>query len=61
MPGGKIAIYTGILDITQNDNALAVVMGHEIAHAVAKHSIERASQALSVISKKCRYFFRRCY
>jgi predicted Zn-dependent protease len=48
MPGGKIAIYTGILKITQNDNALAAVMGHEIAHAVAKHSVERASQALTV-------------
>ena len=48
MPGGKIAVYTGILKITQNDNALAAVMGHEIAHAVAKHSIERASQALTV-------------
>ena len=45
MPGGKIAVYTGILKITQNDNALAAVMGHEIAHAVAKHSVERASQA----------------
>ena len=48
MPGGKIAIYTGLLKITKNDNALAVVMGHEIAHAVAKHSVERASQALTV-------------
>ena len=48
MPGGKIAIYTGILKITQNDDALAAVMGHEIAHAVAKHSVERASQALTI-------------
>jgi predicted Zn-dependent protease len=48
MPGGKIAVYTGILKVTKNDNALAAVMGHEIAHAVAKHSVERASQALTV-------------
>ena len=46
MPGGKIAVYTGILKITQNKHGLAAVMGHEIAHAVAKHSIERASRAL---------------
>jgi len=44
MPGGKIAIYTGILDITKNRDGLASVMGHEIAHAVAKHSVERASR-----------------
>ena len=44
MPGGKIAVYTGMLDITKNDNGLAAVMGHEIAHAVAKHSVERASR-----------------
>ena len=46
MPGGKIAIYSGILPITKNKHGLAAVMGHEIAHAVAKHSIERASRAL---------------
>ena len=46
MPGGKIAVYTGILDITKNKNGLAAVMGHEIAHAVAKHSVERASRSV---------------
>ena len=46
MPGGKIAVYTGILDITKNKNGLAAVMGHEIAHAVAKHSVERASRGV---------------
>ncbi len=46
MPGGKIAIYTGILDVTKNTNGLASVMGHEIAHAVAKHSVERASRGV---------------
>jgi len=46
MPGGKIAVYTGILGITKNKHGLAAVMGHEIAHAVAKHSVERASRAL---------------
>ena len=46
MPGGKIAVYTGILEVTKNINGLAAVMGHEIAHAVAKHSVERASRSV---------------
>ena len=46
MPGGKIAVYSGILEVTKNTNGLAAVMGHEIAHAVAKHSVERASRSL---------------
>jgi predicted Zn-dependent protease len=46
MPGGKVVVYSGILPVTQNEAGLAVVMGHEIAHAVAKHSNERMSQAL---------------
>src|SRR4030042_3995888 len=46
MPGGKVVVYTGLLPITQNETALAIVMGHEIAHAVASHGKERMSQAL---------------
>ena len=46
MPGGKIAIYSGMLEVTKNKNGLAAVMGHEIAHAVAKHSVERASRGV---------------
>ncbi len=46
MPGGKVAIYTGILPITKDETGLAVVMGHEIAHAVARHGDERMSQGL---------------
>ncbi len=48
MPGGKVAFYTGILPICQNDVGVAVVMGHEIAHAVANHGGERMSQELMV-------------
>ncbi len=43
MPGGKVAVYTGILPITKDEAGLATVMGHEIAHAIAQHSLERAS------------------
>ncbi|MCU0599342.1 MAG: M48 family metallopeptidase [Desulfobacterales bacterium] len=46
MPGGKVVVYTGILPITQDDAGLAVVIGHEVAHAVAKHGNERMSQGL---------------
>lgn len=45
MPGGKVAVYTGILKVTQDEAGLATVMGHEIAHAIAQHSLERASQS----------------
>ena len=48
MPGGKIAIYSGILEVTKNTDGLAAVMGHEIAHAVAKHSVERASRSVLI-------------
>ena len=60
MPGGKIVVYTGLLPVTQNETALAIVMGHEITHALAKHGAERMSesmiaqyggQALSVLMK----------
>jgi predicted Zn-dependent protease len=46
MPGGKVVVYTGILPVTQGEGGLAVVMGHEIAHAVAEHGNERMSQGL---------------
>lgn len=46
MPGGKVVVYTGILPITKDENGLAVVLGHEISHAVAKHGDERMSQSL---------------
>jgi predicted Zn-dependent protease len=47
MPGGKVVVYTGILPITKNESGLATVMGHEIAHAIARHGNERMSQALA--------------
>ncbi|MDX2130034.1 MAG: M48 family metallopeptidase [Chloroherpetonaceae bacterium] len=46
MPGGKVVFYTGILPITKDEEGLAVVMGHEIAHAIAEHGSERMSQGL---------------
>lgn len=46
MPGGKVVVYTGLLPITQNEAALAIVLGHEITHAVAHHGQERMSQAM---------------
>ncbi|MBM2840885.1 MAG: peptidase Ste24p [Bacteroidetes bacterium] len=46
MPGGKIVVYTGILPVTQTETGLAVVMGHEVAHAIAEHGNERMSQGL---------------
>jgi len=46
MPGGKVVVYTGILKIAQNDEGLATVLGHEIAHVIAKHGNERMSQGL---------------
>lgn len=48
MPGGKVVIYTGLLPISKDADGLAVVMGHEIAHAVAKHGSERMSQQLLI-------------
>ena len=48
MPGGKIVVYEGLLPITQDETGLAIVMGHEIAHAVAKHSNERISQQMAL-------------
>jgi len=48
MPGGKVVVYSGILPLTKDEAGLAVVMGHEIAHAVARHGTERMSQALLV-------------
>ena len=48
LPGGKIAVYTGILPVAKTEAALAVVMGHEVAHATMRHGAERMSQQLAV-------------
>ena len=50
MPGGKVVVYTGLLPITRDENGLAFVMGHEIAHAIARHGNERMSQQLALQS-----------
>jgi predicted Zn-dependent protease len=46
LPGGKIAVYSGLLPITENDNALAIIIGHEVAHALAEHGKERVNQQI---------------
>jgi len=48
LPGGKVAVYTGILPITRDDAGLAAVLGHEVSHAIARHGGERLSQQLAV-------------
>jgi predicted Zn-dependent protease len=50
LPGGKVAVYTGILPVTQDEAGLAAVVGHEVAHAIARHGAERVSQGLLVQS-----------
>ncbi len=74
LPGGKVAVYTGIIDIAQSDAGLATVMGHEIAHAIARHGGERmstqavtefgrqgAAQVLSTESKLALEIFEQAY
>src|SRR5262245_60892486 len=48
LPGGKVAVYTGMLQVTRDEAGLAAVLGHEVGHVVARHSAERVSQQLSV-------------
>jgi len=48
LPGGKVGVYTGILEITQDEAGLATVIGHEVAHAVARHGAERVSEAMLI-------------
>ncbi|HXV80297.1 MAG TPA: M48 family metallopeptidase [Candidatus Binatia bacterium] len=47
LPGGKVAFWEGIMPVAQDDNGVAVIMGHEVAHALARHGAERMSQSLS--------------
>jgi len=46
LPGGKVAFWEGIMTVAQDDNGIAVIMGHEVAHALARHGAERMSQAI---------------
>ena len=46
LPGGKCAVYTGLLPVTKNENALAIVMAHEVAHVIARHGAERSSRGM---------------
>lgn len=48
LPGGKVAVYTGILPVARDDAGLATIMGHEVAHAIARHGGERLSQQLAI-------------
>lgn len=48
MPGGKVVVYTGLLPVTQDEQSLAIVMGHEIAHAIARHGNQRMSSAMAI-------------
>ena len=47
LPGGKCAVYTGLLPVTENEDALAIVMAHEVAHVIARHGAERASHSMA--------------
>jgi predicted Zn-dependent protease len=47
LPGGKCGVYTGLLPVTENEDALAIVMAHEVAHVIARHGAERSSQAIA--------------
>lgn len=48
LPGGKVGVYTGLLKVTQTEDALAIVLGHEIAHVIARHGTERMSRAMGI-------------